>query len=197
MNATATHLQLEEQPEVGVRRARAAAALSLDLAPVPMLLEQLRDTIRSAEADHVFFDETGGPYGSLFGPWAPTRNPRWRQQSFVVCRHACAVRRHRLRPRHRQRRRHRRTSWWLSWVRTATRSVRPRAKDNFAKTSHPEVHGTRSPSPIRTVRTHRQKSAFCGQPAQRVMSGGAHSSSESIEDFDGRPVSAPAEFTRR
>lgn len=79
MQSAADHLGQDEQresPEADARRARLAQALSLDLRTVPELLARLRDAVVSTTPDFVFSDGTG-EYGTLFGPWWPSRNPAW------------------------------------------------------------------------------------------------------------------------
>ncbi|MEU9738874.1 hypothetical protein AB0E12_06740 [Micromonospora chersina] len=80
MQSAAEHLQrdeLRDQPEVGAKRVQLATALSLDLATVPLLVARLRDAVAGTAPDFLLTVETGGEYGSLFGPWLPSRNPSW------------------------------------------------------------------------------------------------------------------------
>jgi hypothetical protein len=80
MQAAAEHLQHDEmrdQPELGAQRVQLAKALSLDLATVPLLVARLHDAVAGTTPDFLLTVETGEEYGSLFGPWLPSRNPAW------------------------------------------------------------------------------------------------------------------------
>lgn len=81
MQSTAEHLARDlvgDQPEIGAQRVQIATALSLDLAPVPVLLARLRDAIAGTSPDFVLTVETGEQYETLFGSFLPSRNPSWR-----------------------------------------------------------------------------------------------------------------------
>jgi hypothetical protein len=81
MRSAAEHLrrdELEDQPEIDAQRDRLAAALSLDLATVPVLLARLREAVAGTAPDFLLVTESGDEYESLFGPWSPDRNPSWR-----------------------------------------------------------------------------------------------------------------------
>jgi hypothetical protein len=74
MRAAAGYLQLSElreRAELGARRIQLAAALSLDLAPVPELLARLRDAVSGTAPHFVLTIDSGEEYESLFGPWHP------------------------------------------------------------------------------------------------------------------------------
>jgi hypothetical protein len=79
MAATAGHLAEDERrtrPGIAAERDRVAAALRLDLPDVPDLLVRLHASARATEPDYVFSDGDG-EFETLFGPWLPSRNPRW------------------------------------------------------------------------------------------------------------------------
>jgi len=80
MPSAADHPQrdeLRDQPEIGAQRLQLAAALSLDLATVPVLLARLHDVVAGAAPDFLLTAETGDEYESLHGPWLSRRNPSW------------------------------------------------------------------------------------------------------------------------
>ncbi|MEU5437954.1 hypothetical protein AB0G73_31905 [Streptomyces sp. NPDC020719] len=65
------------EPRLPQRRARLAAALRLDLPPVPHLLAQLQDAVARTTPSYVLKTGQGDAYGSLFGTLLPTDNPGW------------------------------------------------------------------------------------------------------------------------
>ncbi|GAA2461897.1 hypothetical protein GCM10010421_64220 [Streptomyces glaucus] len=80
MRAAASFLQrdmLTSDPEMVSAQSRAAGTLGLEIKPVPVLVEHLHMAVRSAGPADVFLDGTG-EYDGLFGPFPPSRNPRWR-----------------------------------------------------------------------------------------------------------------------
>jgi hypothetical protein len=79
MQAAARFLQrdmLADDPEMVPAQSRVAEALGLTIKPVPALVGCLHTAVQSAGPDDVFLDETG-EYDGLFGPFPPSRNPRW------------------------------------------------------------------------------------------------------------------------
>ncbi len=81
MQTAAEHLErdlAEDRPGIGAQRIQVTTALSLELAPIPVLLTRLRDAVAGTEPDHVLTLETGEEYESLFGMFLPSRNPGWR-----------------------------------------------------------------------------------------------------------------------
>ncbi|WP_329613303.1 hypothetical protein OG244_08330 [Streptomyces brevispora] len=80
MQSAAEHLARDlvgDQPEIGAQRAKIATTLSLDLAPVPVLLARLRDAVAGTTPDFVLTVETGEQYETLFGSFLPSRVPSW------------------------------------------------------------------------------------------------------------------------
>ncbi|GAA2706845.1 hypothetical protein [Actinoplanes palleronii] len=69
--------EIESRPGADAERERLATALSLTLAPIPVLLGRLHETVTATGPDFVLAE---GPYEyeSLFGPFLPSRNPLWR-----------------------------------------------------------------------------------------------------------------------
>ena len=81
MQTTAVHLgreELNEDPKISARRTRVAAALNLELEPVPVLIARLHTAVSASSPDFVLTADTGGEYESLFGHWLPSHNPSWR-----------------------------------------------------------------------------------------------------------------------
>lgn len=81
MRSTAEHLQRDEikdEPDTAARRIQLETALSLNLAPVPVLLARLRDAVAGTAPDFVLTLDTGEEYDPLFGSFTPDRNPGWR-----------------------------------------------------------------------------------------------------------------------
>ncbi|MCI3269602.1 hypothetical protein [Streptomyces cylindrosporus] len=64
-------------PAVGAEQSRVAEALGLALAPPLALTVRLYEGVKSAGPGFAFSDDTG-EYGSLFGPFPPSRNQSWR-----------------------------------------------------------------------------------------------------------------------
>ncbi|GHE95542.1 hypothetical protein GCM10018772_19330 [Streptomyces fumanus] len=80
MRTAASFLQrdlLAGDPELPSAQRRAAEALGLAVEPVPVLVERLHATVRDTGSADLFLDDTG-EYDGLFGPFPPSRNPRWR-----------------------------------------------------------------------------------------------------------------------
>ncbi|MBP2402158.1 hypothetical protein [Streptomyces syringium] len=71
------HDMMENCPTIGAEQYRVAAALGLPLEPPLVLVARLHAAVKSAGPDFAFIDETG-EYGSLFGPFPPSRNQFWR-----------------------------------------------------------------------------------------------------------------------
>ena len=70
---------LARDPGVEAAQDRAAAALGVARPPVPELVARLQAAVADAGPDFGYADETGS-YGGLFGPFEPSRNPRWRDR---------------------------------------------------------------------------------------------------------------------
>ncbi|WET82987.1 hypothetical protein P3102_18135 [Amycolatopsis sp. QT-25] len=80
MRTTVEHLgrdELDDEPALGVHRARLALALDLELPPISVLLERLHAAVSATAPDFVLLVRTGEEYETLFGPWLPSRNPAW------------------------------------------------------------------------------------------------------------------------
>lgn len=68
---------LANRPAIGAEQSRVAEALCLTLESPLVLTARLHAAVRSAGPDFTFSDYTG-EYGSLFGPFPPSRNQSWR-----------------------------------------------------------------------------------------------------------------------
>jgi hypothetical protein len=78
MESASAFLQREmmtSRPTIDAEQSRAAELLGLPLEPASVLVSRLRVAVKSFGSD-VFSDVTG-EYGSLFGPFPPSRNARW------------------------------------------------------------------------------------------------------------------------
>ncbi|MCX5318080.1 hypothetical protein [Streptomyces sp. NBC_00154] len=66
------------RPAIGTEQSWTAESLCVPLETPSVLVARLRAAVKSAGPDFAFIDETG-EYGSLFGPFSPSRNQRWQQ----------------------------------------------------------------------------------------------------------------------
>ncbi|WP_225802715.1 hypothetical protein [Streptomyces sp. NK15101] len=64
------------RPAIGAEQSRVAEALGLTLESPLVLTARLHMAVKSAGPDFDFSDDTG-EYGSLFGPFPPSRNRSW------------------------------------------------------------------------------------------------------------------------
>ena len=69
----------EDRPEADAAQSHAAQLIGLTRRPVPELVRRLHTAVSSAEPEFAFSDATGD-YGSLFGPFEPSRNRRWQSR---------------------------------------------------------------------------------------------------------------------
>jgi hypothetical protein len=65
------------RPAVSAEQSWVAEALCLSLESPSVLMARLHAAVKNAGPDFAFIDETG-EYGSLFGPFSPSRNQSWR-----------------------------------------------------------------------------------------------------------------------
>ncbi|MEV8378121.1 hypothetical protein AB0P21_35610 [Kribbella sp. NPDC056861] len=67
---------LAKHPEIVDKQSRVAGMLGVDLDTPLELITRLHAVVKDAGQDFLFADDTG-EYGSLFGPFPPSRNQRW------------------------------------------------------------------------------------------------------------------------
>ena len=67
---------IADRPAIVAEQSRVAESLGVPLETPSVLVPRLHTAVKSAGPDFAFIDDTG-EYGSLFGPFSPSRNRRW------------------------------------------------------------------------------------------------------------------------
>jgi hypothetical protein len=67
---------MADRPAIDVEQSRVAESLGVPLETPSVLVARLHVAVKSAGPDFAFIDDTG-EYGSLFGPFSPSRNRHW------------------------------------------------------------------------------------------------------------------------